>query len=37
MEKLIADGNAYADCCTAEEMKDQRDNGLESPARANTP
>jgi glutamyl/glutaminyl-tRNA synthetase len=37
MEKLIGDGNAYADCCTAEEMKDQRDNGLESPARANTP
>jgi glutamyl-tRNA synthetase len=37
MQKLIADGNAYADNGTGEEMKDQRDNGLESPARAKTP
>jgi hypothetical protein len=27
---MIKDGNAYADCGTAEEMKDQRDNGIES-------
>jgi glutamyl/glutaminyl-tRNA synthetase len=30
MRKAITDGYAYADNCTAEEMKDQRDNGLES-------
>ena len=30
MNKMIKDGNAYADCGTAEEMKDQRDNGIES-------
>ena len=29
MEKLISDGFAYADNSTAEEMKDQRDNGFE--------
>ena len=33
MKKYIKDGNAYADNGTGEEMKEQRDNGLESPAR----
>ena len=33
MDKLIKDGNAYADNGTGEEMKDQRDNGKESPHR----
>lgn len=33
MEKLIDDGYAYADNGTAEEMKDQRDNGFASPHR----
>jgi len=33
MKKLIGDGNAYADNGTGEEMKDQRDNGEESPHR----
>jgi glutamyl-tRNA synthetase len=37
MEKLILDGNGYADNGTAEEMKDQRDNGIESPHRQKTP
>jgi hypothetical protein len=27
---MIKDGNAYADCGAPEEMKDQRDNGIES-------
>jgi len=30
MRKCILDGNCYADNGSAEEMKDQRDNGLES-------
>jgi len=34
MEKLINDGNAYADNGTGEEMKEQRDNGEESPHRS---
>ena len=33
MEKLIDEGYAYADNGTAEEMKDQRDNGFASPHR----
>lgn len=37
MEKLIQDGNAYADNGTAEEMKDQRDNGIESVHRQKSP
>ena len=37
MKKFLSDGNGYACNCTAEEMKDQRDNGLESPNRAKTP
>jgi len=37
MEKMIKDGNAYADNGTGEEMKDQRDNGIESAHRAKTP
>ena len=37
MKKLIKDGNAYADNGTGEEMKEQRDNGIESPARGRTP
>jgi glutamyl-tRNA synthetase len=37
MEKMIRDGNAYACNCSAEEMKDQRDNGIESPNRTKTP
>jgi glutamyl-tRNA synthetase len=34
MKKMITDGNAYADNGSAEEMKDQRDNGIESPHRS---
>lgn len=34
MKKLIKDGNAYGDNGTGEEMKEQRDNGIESPARS---
>lgn len=37
MKKLINDGNAYADNGTGEEMKDQRDNGKDSPARTRAP
>lgn len=37
MRKMIKDGNAYADNGTGEEMKDQRDNGIESKARGKTP
>lgn len=37
MDKLINDGNAYADNGTPEEMKDQRDNGIESVHRQKTP
>ena len=37
MRKMIKDGNAYADNGTAEEMKNQRDNEIESPAREKTP
>ena len=33
MEKLINLGLAYSDNGTGEEMKDQRDNGIESPHR----
>jgi glutamyl-tRNA synthetase len=33
MKKMLTDGNAYTDNCNAEEMKDQRDNGIESPCR----
>lgn len=33
---MIKDGNAYSDNGTGEEMKDQRDNGIESPARKRT-
>ena len=36
MKQLIQDGKAYADNLPAEEMKEQRDAGVESPARANT-
>ena len=35
-EKLIKDGNAYCDDTPAEEMKEQRDEGIESKHRANT-
>lgn len=35
MEKMIMAGNAYADNGSAEEMKDQRDNGIESVHRTN--
>lgn len=37
MKTMIKDGNAYADNSSGEEMKDQRDNGIESPARQRTP
>lgn len=37
MEKLINLGLAYSDNGTAEEMKDQRDNGIESPHRNKDP
>jgi len=37
MKKMLKDGNAYADNGTGEEMKDQRDNGIESPHRSKTP
>lgn len=37
MEKMILNGFAYADNGTAEEMKDQRDNGIESPNRNKSP
>ena len=37
MRKMIKDGNAYADNGSAEEMKEQRDEGIESEARKNTP
>jgi len=33
MKKMIKDGNAYADNGTGEEMKEQRDEGIESKAR----
>jgi glutamyl-tRNA synthetase len=36
MKKYIKDGHAYADNGKGEEMKEQRDNGLESPARKRT-
>ena len=36
MRQLIQDDKAYADNLPAEEMKEQRDAGVESPARANT-
>jgi glutamyl-tRNA synthetase len=35
--KLIADGNAYADDTPAEQMKTERDAGIESKHRQNTP
>jgi glutamyl-tRNA synthetase len=35
--KLIADGNAYADDTPTEQMKLERDAGIESKYRANTP
>lgn len=34
MKKMIKDGNAYADNGTAEEMKNQRDEGIESACRS---
>lgn len=37
MEKMIKEGNAYADNGKAEEMKEQRDNGIESPHRSKAP
>jgi glutamyl/glutaminyl-tRNA synthetase len=37
MEKMINLGHAYACNCTGEEMKDQRDNGKESPNRDKAP
>ena len=36
MRQLIQDGKAYADNLPAEEMKEQRDAGVESSARAHT-
>lgn len=36
MKQMIKQGDCYADNGTAEEMKDQRDNGIESTMRANT-
>lgn len=33
---MIKDGNAYCDDTPAEEMKEQRDEGIESKHRANT-
>jgi hypothetical protein len=36
MQKFLKDGNGYADNGTAEEMKDQRDNGIESKHRTKT-
>jgi len=37
MEKMINGGHAYADNGTAEEMKNQRDNAIESEHRSKTP
>ena len=37
MRQYLKDGNAYADFGTGEEMKEQRDEGIESPQRARTP
>ena len=37
MRKMIKDGDAYADNGTGEEMKEQRDEGIESEARKKTP
>lgn len=37
MKQLIKDGNAYADNGNGEEMKEQRDNGIESEHRKKTP
>ena len=37
MEKFLQDGNGYACNCTGEEMKEQRDNGIESPNRSKAP
>lgn len=36
MKQLIGDGNAYADNSSGAEMKNQRDNGIESPHRGNS-
>jgi len=37
MEKMINEGNAYADNGSGEEMKNQRDNGIESEHRKKSP
>jgi len=37
MEKLIKEGNGYADNGSGEEMKEQRDNGIESEHRKKSP
>lgn len=37
MKQMLKQGDAYADDGTAEEMKDQRDNGIESKHRQRTP
>ena len=36
MRQMITEGNVYADNTPAEEMKEQRDEGIESAHRANT-
>jgi glutamyl-tRNA synthetase len=37
MEKLLKDGNGYSDNGSGEEMKEQRDNGIESEHRKKSP